>query len=103
MNKKNITDIFGVHHWENAEDFIGQVAERTGKLLKGGEPDVNNVCRSIITDWQRGNIPFFNKAPNAEQTAAEKEAAAEKPVVQGETEILAKPVMADEVKGADDE
>ena len=93
--KKHITDIFGVHSWQNAEDFIGQVAERTGKLLKGGEPDVNNVCKSIIIDWQRGNIPFFNKAPNAEELAAEKEANAEKKVVQGETAILAKPILVD--------
>jgi len=49
--KKHITDIFGVHHWVDSEDFIGQVAERTGKLLKGGEPDVNNVCKAIIVDW----------------------------------------------------
>lgn len=51
VNKKHIADIFGVHSWQSAEDFIGQVAERTGKLLKGGEPDVNNVCKSIILDW----------------------------------------------------
>lgn len=74
------------------------MAEKTGKLLRGGGPDVNNVCKSIITDWQRGNIPFFNKAPNAEETAKEKAALAEKPVIQGETELLAKPVMADAVK-----
>ena len=48
---KHITDIFGVHSWTDSEDFIVQVAERTGKLKKGGEPDINNTCRSIITDW----------------------------------------------------
>lgn len=48
---KHITDIFGIQHWTDAEDFIAQVAERTGKLKKGGEPDVNNVCYSIINDW----------------------------------------------------
>ena len=69
MHKKHITDIFGVQTWQNAEDFIGQVAERTGKLLKGGEPDVNNVCKAIIMDWQRGNIPYFEKPPNAEERA----------------------------------
>ena len=41
------------------------MAEKTGKLLKKGEPDVNNVCRSIIYDWQRGNIPYFTKPPQA--------------------------------------
>lgn len=48
---KHIQDIFGVHSWEDSEDFVAQVAVRTGKLLKGGEPDMNNVCKSIIMDW----------------------------------------------------
>lgn len=63
VQKKHLTDMFGVHTWVNAEDFIVQVAERTGKLLKGGEPDINNVAKSLIFDWQRGNIPYFTKAP----------------------------------------
>jgi nuclear GTP-binding protein len=63
VQKKHITDMFGIHTWQSSEDFITQVAERTGKLLKGGEPDINNVCKSIIFDWQRGNIPYFTKAP----------------------------------------
>ena len=72
VDKKHITDIFGIHHWEDAEDFITQVAEKTGKLKKGGEPMVANVCMSIINDWQRGNIPFFNRAPDAEERNEEK-------------------------------
>lgn len=103
---KHIVDIFGINTWVDAEDFIGQVAEKTGKLKKGGEPDVNNVCRSIIMDWQRGNIPFFSKPPSAEEREADVKAMAEKPVVQGETEIMAKPILdgesGDEQKGADE-
>lgn len=69
VSTKHITDMFGVTHWQNAEDFIVQVAERTGKLLKGGEPDVNNVCKTIIFDWQRGNIPYFTKPPAVDKDA----------------------------------
>ena len=96
VDKKHITDIFGVHTWTDAEDFITQVAERTGKLKKGGEADVNNVCRAIINDWQRGNIPFFTKPPTGEAREAEKAAEAPKPtLVGGETAILAKPILGD--------
>ena len=63
VQTKHITDIFGVHSWTDSEDFITQVAMRTGKLVKGGEPDINNVCKSIILDWQRGNIPYFTRPP----------------------------------------
>jgi len=36
-------------------------------LLKGGEPDTNNVCKTIIMDWQRGNIPYFEFPPKNEE------------------------------------
>jgi len=99
---KHITDIFGINTWIDAEDFINQVAEKTGKLKKGGEADVNNVCRSIINDWQRGNIPFFTKPPVGDERAAEMAADAPKPIlVGGQTAILAKPIIDDVVAPAE--
>ena len=65
--RKHIYDVYGVRDWEDCEDFIKQVCERTGKLLKGGEPDINNVAKTIIMDWQRGNIPYFEKPPKSEE------------------------------------
>lgn len=56
-------DCFGINEWADHEDFIEQVAKNTGKLCKGGEADYNNVCKQIITDWQRGRIPYHTKAP----------------------------------------
>ena len=51
VEHKHIVDIFGVHSWQDSEDFINQVAIRTGKLVKGGEPDINNVSKTIIYNW----------------------------------------------------
>jgi nuclear GTP-binding protein len=65
--RKHIYDVYGVRDWVDYEDFIKQVAERTGKLLKGGEPDINNVSKTIIMDWQRGNIPYFERPPKTEE------------------------------------
>ena len=93
MANKHITDIFGINTWTDSEDFIAQVAERTGKLKKGGEADVNNVCKTIINDWQRGNIPYFTKPPTADERKAEDEAKKEETLVHGQTTILAKPIM----------
>lgn len=39
------------------------MARRSGKLLKGGEPDVNTVSKMILNDWQRGKIPYFVPPP----------------------------------------
>jgi nuclear GTP-binding protein len=59
--------VYGVQDWEDSDDFINQLAVKTGKLLKGGEPDVNNVSKSMIMDWQRGNIPYFELPPKTEE------------------------------------
>lgn len=65
--KKHIADVYGVYDWVDVDDFIKQLALKTGKLLKGGEPDINNVSKSVIMDWQRGNIPFFEFPPKEEE------------------------------------
>lgn len=50
--------------WTDAEDFLSQIARRTGKLTKGGEPDLNTAAKMVLHDWQRGKIPFFTLPPD---------------------------------------
>jgi len=54
---------YGVADWTTVEDFLEKIAKRTGKLLKGGEPDVNTVSKQILNDFQRGRIPYFVPPP----------------------------------------
>lgn len=49
--------------WADAPDFLNQLARATGKLLKGGEPDLATAAKSLLLDWQRGRIPFFAPPP----------------------------------------
>nr|XP_030724766.1 nucleolar GTP-binding protein 2 isoform X2 [Globicephala melas] len=65
-----ISKTYKIDSWENAEDFLEKLAFRTGKLLKGGEPDLRTVGKMVLNDWQRGRIPFFVKPPNAEPPVA---------------------------------
>nr|XP_020034265.1 nucleolar GTP-binding protein 2 isoform X2 [Castor canadensis] len=65
-----ISKTYKIDSWENAEDFLEKLAFRTGKLLKGGEPDLQTVGKMVLNDWQRGRIPFFVKPPNAEPPMA---------------------------------
>ncbi|XP_072275684.1 nucleolar GTP-binding protein 2 [Pyxicephalus adspersus] len=62
-----ISKTYKIDSWGNAEDFLEKLAYKTGKLLKGGEPDRQTVSKMVLNDWQRGRIPFFVKPPNAEQ------------------------------------
>lgn len=54
---------YGVDGWTDHENFLEQLAQRTGKLLKGGEPDIKTVAKMVLNDWQRGKIPYFVKPP----------------------------------------
>jgi len=42
---------------------VTSLNRRTGKLLKGGEPDLNTCAKMVLSDWQRGKIPFFEPPP----------------------------------------
>ncbi|XP_019948919.1 nucleolar GTP-binding protein 2 [Paralichthys olivaceus] len=61
-----IQKTYRIPTWETAEDFLEKLAFRTGKLLKGGEPDLSTVSKMVLNDWQRGRIPFFVKPPGPE-------------------------------------
>jgi nuclear GTP-binding protein len=47
--------------------FLSTLAVRMGKLLKGGEPDIETVARVVIQDWQKGRLPYFVPPPNADK------------------------------------
>ena len=55
---------YKVKAWESATDFLTQLAQLTGKLLRGGEPDLNTAARMVLYDWQRGKIPYFALPPD---------------------------------------
>uniref|UniRef100_A0A8C7XMY7 Nucleolar GTP-binding protein 2 n=1 Tax=Oryzias sinensis TaxID=183150 RepID=A0A8C7XMY7_9TELE len=57
---------YRIPSWNSTEDFLEKLAFRTGKLLKGGEPDISTVSKMVLNDWQRGRIPFFVKPPGPE-------------------------------------
>ncbi|XLR41714.1 hypothetical protein HN51_019907 [Arachis hypogaea] len=52
-------------------DFLLQLCKSTGKLLKGGEPDLMTAAKMILHDWQRGKIPFFVPPPRLDDLPEE--------------------------------
>jgi nuclear GTP-binding protein len=58
---------YGITNWEDSTDFLNQYAKKTGKLLKGGEGDVNTCAKMILQDWQRGKIPYFVPPPSSDE------------------------------------
>ncbi|CAF91209.1 unnamed protein product, partial [Tetraodon nigroviridis] len=75
-----IQKTYRIPAWSSPEDFLEKLAFRTGKLLKGGEPDLSTVSKMVLNDWQRGRIPFFVKPPGPEGDQQDKDPpAAEEP------------------------
>ncbi|XP_017078969.1 nucleolar GTP-binding protein 2 [Drosophila eugracilis] len=54
-----ISKNYKIDHWNTSIHFLEQLAQKTGKLLKGGEPDVTVTARMVLNDWQRGKLPFY--------------------------------------------
>ncbi|XP_047120863.1 nucleolar GTP-binding protein 2 [Schistocerca piceifrons] len=73
VKREYIVKTYQVDGWETAEDFLEKLAFRTGKLLKGGEPDITIVSRIILNDWQRGKLPFYVMPPGFEIPLSMKE------------------------------
>ncbi|KAH7292202.1 hypothetical protein KP509_29G055900 [Ceratopteris richardii] len=63
VKKQYLTRAYKVKDWADAEDFLTQLCKLTGKLLKGGEPDLATAAKMVLQDWQRGKIPFFIAPP----------------------------------------
>ncbi len=63
VKPNDISSTYGIESWTDVEDFLFQLATRRGKLLPGGVPDTETVARSVLYDWQRGKIPWFNAPP----------------------------------------
>lgn len=75
VKKEYLRRVYRLNEWKDANDFLDQMARRTGRLLKGGEPDNNAVARMILNDWQRGKLPFFVAPVNPDASKVEEKPA----------------------------
>lgn len=53
--------------WADGEEFLSILGKKMGKLLKGGDPDLDITARIVLYDWQRGRIPFFTPPPEEDE------------------------------------
>jgi nuclear GTP-binding protein len=63
VKKEYMKKTYSVQDWTDHVDFLTQIANHTGKLLKGGEPDLNTVAKMVLNDWMRGKIPYYSVPP----------------------------------------
>ena len=71
-------------------DFLGQYARKTGKLNKGGEPDIHVVSKMVLNDWLRGKIPYYVAPPDSQDYVKPAPTEKKKKSVPGVQQILSK-------------
>ena len=57
-----------------ADDFLDTLARAKGRLLKGGEPDIEGAAKIVLGDWLRGRIPYSVAPPERPEELNEREA-----------------------------
>eukprot|EP00761_Pharyngomonas_kirbyi_P003703 gb/GECH01003707.1/.p1 GENE.gb/GECH01003707.1/~~gb/GECH01003707.1/.p1 ORF type:complete len:683 (+),score=208.91 gb/GECH01003707.1/:1-2049(+) len=74
VKREYLEKTYGVTSWKTPNSFLGILAKKSGKLLKGGVPNYDAVSKRVLYDWQRGNLPWFTVPPfeNDKNTDSEK-------------------------------
>ena len=71
MNKvkpHHLQKTYEIGAWKDHHEFLEILGRKNGRLLKGGEIDMDGVAKTVLTDFLRGRIPWFTPAPKAEGT-----------------------------------
>ncbi|MCJ1313755.1 GTPase required for pre-60S ribosomal subunit nuclear export and maturation [Agyrium rufum] len=62
--RRHIERTYELSEWENGTHFLEALARKGGRLLKGGEADLDGVAKMVINDFLRGKIPWFTVPPS---------------------------------------
>ncbi|KAH8700238.1 nucleolar GTP-binding protein 2 [Talaromyces proteolyticus] len=67
VQQRHIERTYGIKikNYEDYLDFLSVLARKGGRLLKGGEPDLDGVSKMVINDFLRGKLPWFTPPPHA--------------------------------------
>lgn len=60
---KRTYDIKHSDYKDDSTEFLSILARKGGRLLRGGEPDVDGVAKMVLNDFLRGKIPWFSAPP----------------------------------------
>lgn len=61
--RDHVINMYGVDPEEGADIFLEALAKKTGRLLKGGIPDISTTAKIVLHDWLRGRIPYYTEPP----------------------------------------
>eukprot|EP00210_Caulerpa_lentillifera_P002156 g2070.t1 len=68
LDPVKLCSVYQISDFTSVQEFLQMLANKTGKLKKGGIADVETVSKMVIQDWNNGKIPYYTTPPV--QTAA---------------------------------
>lgn len=65
---QHIERTYELKGYKNHMEFLELLARKGGRLLRGGEPDVDGVAKMVLNDFLRGKIPWYTPPPVTDDT-----------------------------------
>lgn len=72
VQPKHLERTYGVKNAEEPIEFLSILARKGGRLLRGGEPDLDGVAKMVINDFLRGKLPWYTPPPHTPSEGEEK-------------------------------
>lgn len=72
VQSKHLERTYGIKDPQDSIEFLSILARKGGRLLRGGEPDLDGVAKMVINDFLRGKIPWFTPPPYTSGEEGEK-------------------------------
>ena len=68
----HIERTYDIRGFNTPTEFLELLARKGGRLLKGGEADVDGAAKMVLNDFLRGKLPWFTPPPVVEGGKEEK-------------------------------
>jgi nuclear GTP-binding protein len=70
VQPRHLQRTYEIYDYEDGTMFLEQLCRKSGRLLKGGEADIDGAAKMVLNDWIRGKIPWFTPPPYKEGEVA---------------------------------
>merc|ERR1711865_143690 len=68
--KEQLLKMYQIGMFNNVQEFLVQIAEKRGRMMKGGRPDLMAAGRTVLEDWNSGKVPFYTLPPAETKVSA---------------------------------
>ncbi|KAH7406335.1 NUC091 domain-containing protein [Phaeosphaeria sp. MPI-PUGE-AT-0046c] len=66
VQPRHLQRTYDIKDYDDGVMFLEQLCRKSGRLLKGGEADIDGAAKMVLNDWIRGKIPWFTPPPYKE-------------------------------------